>query len=67
MFMLGLLPNDILEGGFAGPTLGLECAGTVLAIGEAVRGIKPGDRVVAFAPSAFSTPRDRVRSLRRSF
>jgi phthiocerol/phenolphthiocerol synthesis type-I polyketide synthase C len=55
MFMLGLLPDDSLEGGFAGPTLGLECAGTVLATGDGVKVVKPGDRVMAFAPSAFST------------
>jgi NADPH:quinone reductase-like Zn-dependent oxidoreductase len=55
MWALSLLPDEVLEDGFAGPTLGLECAGTVRRIGSAVSTFKPGDRVVAFAPSAFST------------
>lgn len=55
MWMLGLLPDEILEDGFAGPTLGLECAGRVVRCGPAVSKFKPGDRVVGFIPSAFST------------
>ncbi|MGL4966739.1 MAG: SDR family NAD(P)-dependent oxidoreductase [Inquilinus sp.] len=55
MFSLGLLPDDYLEDGFAGPTLGFECAGTVRRIGEAVTDLREGDRVMAFAPAAFAT------------
>ncbi|MCX8252471.1 MAG: type I polyketide synthase [Beijerinckiaceae bacterium] len=55
MFGLGLLPEEILEHGFAGPTLGLECAGRVERVGAAVKLFKPGDRVMAFAKSAFAT------------
>ncbi len=55
MFGLGLLPEEILEHGFAGPTLGLECSGRVERVGAAVKGFKPGDRVIAFAKNAFST------------
>ena len=55
MFGLGLLPEEILEHGFAGPTLGLECAGRIDRVGAAVKGFKPGDRVMAFAKNAFST------------
>ncbi len=55
MWMLGLLPDDILEDGFAGPTLGLECAGIVIRCGSKVGNFKVGDRVVGFIPSAFST------------
>ncbi len=55
MFGLGLLPEDILEHGFAGPTLGLECAGRIERVGSAVKGLKPGDRVIAFARNAFAT------------
>ena len=55
MLALSLIPEDLLEDGFAGPTLGLECAGRVLRVGAQVRHLKAGDRVVAFSPSAFST------------
>ena len=55
MWGLGLLPDDILENGFAGPTLGLECSGRVLRVGTGVKGLAAGDRVVAFARSAFAT------------
>ena len=55
MFGLGLLPEEILEHGFAGPTLGLECAGRVERVGSAVKTMKVGDRVMAFAKNAFST------------
>ncbi len=50
-----MLPDDILEDGFTGPTLGLECAGRILRVGSAVKELKPGDHVLAFAASAFST------------
>jgi NADPH:quinone reductase-like Zn-dependent oxidoreductase/acyl carrier protein len=55
MGMLSLLPDDILEDGFAGPLLGLECAGYVTRVGPAVAGFRPGDRVVALAAGAFAT------------
>jgi len=55
MWGLGLLPDEILENGFAGPTLGLECAGTITAVGPGVRSVKAGDRVIAFAAGAFAT------------
>jgi len=55
MWGLGILPEDILENGFAGPTLGLECAGRIARVGSGNHGFKPGDCVIAFAKSAFST------------
>lgn len=55
MWGLGLLTDEILENGFAGPTLGLECAGRVASVGSGVRNLKPGDRVIAFARGAFAT------------
>ncbi len=55
MFGLGLLPEEILERGFAGPTLGLECAGRIKRVGSLVKKLKPGDRVMGFARHAFST------------
>jgi acyl transferase domain-containing protein/NADPH:quinone reductase-like Zn-dependent oxidoreductase/acyl carrier protein len=55
MFSLGLLPDDYLEDGFAGPTLGFECAGTVRRVGAGVGTLREGDRVMAFAPAAFAS------------
>ncbi|WP_428681645.1 SDR family NAD(P)-dependent oxidoreductase [Reyranella sp.] len=55
MWNLRLLPEEALEDGFAGPGLGMECAGTVVRTGPDVHGLSIGDRVLAFAPSAFAT------------
>ncbi|TDR93911.1 acyl transferase domain-containing protein [Enterovirga rhinocerotis] len=55
MWAMSLLPDDILEDGFAGPTLGLECAGRIRRVGPGATRFQPGDRVLAFAPSAFSS------------
>jgi phthiocerol/phenolphthiocerol synthesis type-I polyketide synthase C len=55
MWMLSLLPDDMLEDGFTGPTLGLECAGRIARVGPSVKGLKPGDRVMAFAASSFAS------------
>ena len=54
MYALGLLSEEAVENGFAGPTLGLECAGVVIGVGAGVEGFGLGDRVVAFGPSSFS-------------
>ncbi|TBN48335.1 SDR family NAD(P)-dependent oxidoreductase [Hansschlegelia quercus] len=55
MWALGLLPEEALEDGFAGPGLGIECAGVVSAVGPGVTRYKEGDRVVAFASGAFAS------------
>jgi hypothetical protein len=55
MWAMGLLPDEALLDGLTGPTLGLECAGVVTAIGENVDGIFPGDRVMAFAPASLAS------------
>jgi acyl transferase domain-containing protein len=55
MWALDLLPEEALLAGYAGPTLGLACAGVVRRVGAGVTGFAPGDRVVAIAPSALST------------
>jgi NADPH:quinone reductase-like Zn-dependent oxidoreductase/NADP-dependent 3-hydroxy acid dehydrogenase YdfG/acyl carrier protein len=55
MWASGTLPEDALSGGFAGAALGLECAGTVRAIGAGVEGIAVGDRVAGFAPRALAS------------
>ena len=52
---LGLLPDEALEGGFTGKSLGMECAGDIVAIGEGVEGFEIGDAVLAAAPGALRT------------
>lgn len=54
MYTLGLLSDEAIENGFAGPTLGLEFAGVVAAVGEGVRDLAVGDAVVGFGPASFS-------------
>lgn len=54
MWNLRLLSEEALEDGYAGPGLGMECAGTVVATGPDVEGLVVGDRVLAFAPGAFA-------------
>ena len=55
MWAQGLLPDEALLDGFSGPSLGLECAGVVTALGEGVDDLRPGDRVIAVAPAALAT------------
>jgi phthiocerol/phenolphthiocerol synthesis type-I polyketide synthase C len=55
MWMMSLLPDDVIEDGFSGANIGLECSGRVLRVGDAVRHLEPGDRVSALASSAFAT------------
>ncbi len=55
MWALGLLPEEALEDGFAGPTLGMECCGTVVSCGPDVTRFQPGDRVITFAPACFAS------------
>jgi acyl transferase domain-containing protein len=55
MWAMGLLPEEALTDGFAGPTFGLECAGIVRAVGAGVADLAVGDRVAGFAPAALST------------
>lgn len=54
MFAMNMLPSDVLEGGFSGATLGMECAGIVVRAGLETE-FRPGDRVMAFAASALAT------------
>lgn len=55
MWTLGILPDEALEDGFAGATLGFECAGRVSAVGEGVETVKVGDAVLALGPACFSS------------
>jgi phthiocerol/phenolphthiocerol synthesis type-I polyketide synthase C len=55
MYAMGLLPDEALESGFAGQTVGMELSGVVTRIGKGISGIRPGDEVIAFAPRAFAT------------
>lgn len=54
MLIEGMLPPEAMEGGFAGPHAGMECAGCILRVGAGVD-FAPGDRVVAFASDAFAS------------
>ncbi|WP_030072001.1 type I polyketide synthase [Halomonas alkaliantarctica] len=54
MYTLGLLSDEAIENGFAGPTLGLEFSGEVLAVGANVQHVMPGQAVVGFGPASFS-------------
>ena len=54
MWAQGLLPEEALEDGFAGATLGMECSGVVVRAGEnSNRSV--GDEVIAFGPASFAT------------
>ena len=48
LWVMGLLPPEAVESGFAGPGLGIECAGEIAAIGDNVTGFAVGDEVLAF-------------------
>lgn len=55
MWAMGLLPEEALEDGFAGATIGMELSGHVVAVGDGVDDLAVGDAVMAIASSAFST------------
>jgi acyl transferase domain-containing protein/NADPH:quinone reductase-like Zn-dependent oxidoreductase/acyl carrier protein/short-subunit dehydrogenase len=55
MFAMGQLPDEALENGFAGPSLGMEMSGIVLAAGPRVQGLHAGQEVIAFAPASFAS------------
>ncbi|MBT2787336.1 MULTISPECIES: type I polyketide synthase [unclassified Halomonas] len=54
MYTLGLLSDEAIENGFAGPTLGLEFSGVVESVGSNVTQLTPGQAVVGFGPASFS-------------
>ena len=55
MWSMGVLPEEALEQGFAGATVGLECAGHVVRCGPGVTGFAQGDAVLTFGPSSFAS------------
>ncbi|MFN3717070.1 MAG: acyltransferase domain-containing protein, partial [Thiobacillus sp.] len=55
MYLMGLLPDEAVEKGFAGASLGLEFAGIVSRIGSRVQGLKPDDKVMGFGSACFSS------------
>ena len=55
MWSMSLLPDDMLEDGFAGPTMGLECAGRVARVGRGVRDFAPGDHVMTLTSAGFAS------------
>ncbi len=55
MWSMGMLLDEALENGFSGPTMGLECSGVIVAVGDGVKEWAVGDEVVCFAPACFST------------
>jgi len=62
MYAMGLLPDEAVEDGFCGPTLGMEVSGIVTHVGPGVTEFAPGDAVIAFAPASFAN-RVRTRAL----
>ncbi|GII57280.1 polyketide synthase [Planotetraspora thailandica] len=55
MRAVNLLPTEAVEAVFGGHELGLECAGIVTAVGAAVTGTQPGDRIMAAGPVGFAS------------
>lgn len=55
MYLMGLLPDEAVEKGFAGASLGLEFSGVVTRVGEGVRDVAPGDAVMGFGASCFAS------------
>ncbi len=55
MYVMGLLPDEAVEEGFAGASLGLEFSGVVTRVGPRVRDLQPGDAVMGFGASCFAS------------
>lgn len=55
MWAMGMLPEEALEDGFAGASIGMEFSGEVVSVGSDITDLVPGDNVMAIAASAFST------------
>lgn len=55
LWAMNMLPEEAVADGFSGATIGMECAGTVVRVGEDVSGLAPGDRVLGFASGCFAS------------
>lgn len=55
MYLMGLLPDEAVEKGFAGTSLGLEFSGIVTRVGARVHDFSPGDKVMGFGSACFAS------------
>lgn len=55
MYLMGLLPDEAVEKGFAGASLGLEFSGVITRVGDDVRDFVPGNAVMGFGTSCFAS------------
>ncbi len=55
MYVMGLLPDEAVEHGFAGASLGLEFSGIVTRVGSQVSEYVPGDAVMGFGSACFAS------------
>jgi len=55
MYVMGLLPDEAVEHGFAGASLGLEFSGVVTRVGSRVDEYVPGDPVMGFGSACFAS------------
>lgn len=53
MWAMGMLPEEALEDGYGGASMGLECSGRVVRVGKQVKHLQEGDQVVAFTSAGF--------------
>ena len=55
MYVMGLLPDEAVENGYAGASLGLEFSGVVTRVGKVGGEFAVGDPVIGFGSSCFSS------------
>lgn len=55
MYVMGLLPDEAVENGYAGASLGLEFSGVVARVGKVGGEFAVGDSVIGFGSSCFSS------------
>lgn len=55
MYAMRLISDEAVENGFLGANLGMEFAGEIIAVGDHVKQLVVGDKVMGFAPGSLST------------